>query len=254
MEDLDTPRVVPGSADRILRTLEAFGLEWDGEVLYQSRHVQRYLAVADELKSRGLTFACACSRRELAGTEEAGYPGTCRNGPRGSGPTATRFRVHEEQISVFEDRIQGTCRFELRALGDFVIRRKDGIVAYQLAVVVDDALQDITDVVRGADLLASTSWQIALQQALGARTPRYAHLPVVLSAEQDKLAKSRQAVPLDPAFATRTLCVALRLLNLPPPPELEHGRPAGLLAWAARSWSVDACRHMRSVRAVTPAA
>ena len=254
MEDLDTPRVVPGSAAGILRTLATFGLEWDGEVLHQSQHVQRYLAVTDQLKSRGLTFECACSRRELAGHEDSGYPGTCRDGPRGTGPTSRRFRVKDTQVSEFEDRIQGSCRFDLATLGDFVIRRKDGIVSYQLAVVVDDAHQQITDVVRGADLLESTGWQIALQQALGVRTPRYAHLPVVLSAEQDKLSKSRQAVPLDAARAGATLCVALRLLNMHPPAELESGPPAQLLAWATAAWRVETCRHLRSVTAVTPTA
>ena len=246
IEDLDTPRVIPGSADRILRTLEQFGLQWDGPLVYQSARRELYLAAAEQLRAGGLTFECSCSRRELAHGEETGYPGTCRAGPTRSGPTATRFRVNDQPVRI-DDRIQGPCRFDLAALGDFVIRRKDGIVSYQLAVVVDDAAQAITDVVRGADLLPSTAWQVALQRELRAAAPRYAHLPLVVEPNHEKLAKSRHSVPVEPAAAGATLRLVLHLLNHPPPPELEGAGPAQLLQWAQHSWNPQVLHGVRTV-------
>ena len=262
MEDLDTPRVVPGSADRILRTLEAFGLHWDGEVIHQSGRIPHYLAALERLRADGHTFECSCSRRELPGSEApdepsadaglahptAAYPGTCRNGPTRRGvPTATRFRVAEPSVVLFDDRVQGACRFEPRKLGDFVIRRKDGIVAYQLAVVVDDEAQRVSNVVRGADLLPSTGWQIALQQALAMRSPRYAHLPLVLSRAGEKLGKSRDSVPVEAGAASACLTTVLRLMNQAPPQELERDTPARLLAWAVPRWSVKVFEGVHSV-------
>jgi len=163
MEDLDSTRIIPGCADDMLRTLEAFALHWDGAVEYQSKRTPHYLQALTSLDARGLTFECSCTRRERS--SQGGYPGTCRAGPRRPGPTCTRFRVADENVS-FEDRIQGACTFSLGQLGDVVVRRRDGAFAYQLAVVVDDALQGVTEVVRGADLLDNTPWQLALQQAL----------------------------------------------------------------------------------------
>lgn len=239
MEDLDTPRIVPGSASAILRTLEAFGLTWDGEVEYQSRRLERYVSALEALRARGLTFECSCTRRELGANTERGYPGTCRSGPRHPGPTATRFRVPDERTVEFVDRFQGACRFDLAAAGDVIIRRRDGIFAYQLAVVVDDADQGITDVVRGADLLPSTAWQIALQEALGLPTPRYGHLPVVVEPDGSKLAKSRRSVPVDPANPAEGLIQALTLLRQTPPPALAGEPPAVVLDWAIRNWRPD---------------
>jgi glutamyl-Q tRNA(Asp) synthetase len=252
IEDLDTPRVVPGSADRILHTLELFGLHWDGPVSYQHERVANYVAVVERLRASGLTFECSCSRRELAGGHEAsGYPGTCRSGPTRSGATATRFRVDDRLLVLFDDRVQGACRLELGKLGDFVIRRKDGIVAYQLAVVLDDRAQGITDVVRGADLLPSTGWQIALQRALGLPAPRYAHLPLVVAQNREKLAKSSHSVPVDAAAAAPTLAAVLHLLRHPPPPELQRDSPARLLEWARHSWNPRAFHGLQSVAAAT---
>jgi glutamyl-queuosine tRNA(Asp) synthetase len=161
MEDLDRARNVKGSAERILRTLEVFGLHWDGGIEYQSERTAHYAQALASLVALDVTFECSCSRRER--DRESGYPGTCRAGPTRSGPTATRFRVRDVLVGV-EDRLQGRCEFGLRERGDVIIRRRDGAFAYQLAVVVDDAEQGVTDVVRGADLLDSTPWQIALQQ------------------------------------------------------------------------------------------
>jgi glutamyl-Q tRNA(Asp) synthetase len=250
IEDLDTPRVVPGSADRILRTLEGFGLHWDGEVIYQSRRIPLYLGALDELKAGGHTFECSCSRRELAGQEDTGYPGTCRAGPTRSGvPTATRFRCAEDSVVLFDDRVQGPQCFDQRELGDFVIQRKDGIIAYQLAVVVDDQAQHVSNVVRGADLLPSTGWQIALQRALGIPLPGYAHLPLVMEDNHEKLGKSRHSVPVEPRLSSTYLTAVLRLLSQALPAELENDTPARLLAWAARNWSVSALAGVRCVTA-----
>ena len=245
VEDLDTPRVIPGCSTEILRTLELFGLHWDGEVEHQSRHSQRYATALEELRSRGLTFECSCSRRERSNTGDTGYPGTCRHEPTRPGPTATRFRVDDSSVQL-EDRLQGSCRFELRALGDPIVRRRDGVFAYQLAVAVDDARQGITDVVRGADLLESTAWQIALQGALGVITPSYGHLPLVVEPLHGKLAKSRRslAVGMRP---TPQLVAALRLLQHPPPAELTSATPLELLAWATNSWLPQRLRGVRTV-------
>jgi len=242
MEDLDRARVVPGSADEILRTVEAFGLHWDGEVEYQSRRTHFYAEALESLRAAGRTFECSCSRRELSG-EEAGlptpYPGTCREGPRKPGDTATRFRVDEAETLVFDDRFQGSIALGMDKLGDVIVRRRDGIFSYQLAVVVDDALQGITDVVRGADLLESTAWQIALQRALRLPTPRYAHLPLLLerSGSGEKLSKSRRSAALDAGGgAGMELLSVLRLLGLSPPGELAGSTPVALLKWATACW------------------
>jgi glutamyl-Q tRNA(Asp) synthetase len=244
IEDLDTGRVVPGCSGEMLRTLEAFGLAWDGTVEYQSARTAHYVRSLAELSARGLTFECSCSRSDRP--SDRAYPGTCRQGPRRTGPTATRLRVPERSVS-FEDRAQGSCRFDLESLGDVIIRRRDGAFAYQLAVVVDDALQGITDVVRGADLLDNTPWQIALQEALGLPTPRYAHLPLVLEPRRGKLAKSRGALALDPGSAGRQLHQVLTLLCQDPPATLKLESAATVLEWARRHWSLDRFRGLKEV-------
>ena len=248
MEDLDRPRVIRGAADEILRTLETFGLQWDGPVEYQSERTEHYRQALEALTARGVTFECSCSRRERDG--EGGYPGTCRAGPTRSGPTATRFRVEDIVVAV-EDRLQGRCDFRLRERGDVIVRRRDGAFAYQLAVVVDDALQRVTHVVRGADLLDSTPWQIALQQALKLPTPRYAHLPLITEPNGEKLAKSRRSVALDPASAARQLHHALQLLQQNPPAMLESEPASLILRWALENWRPERLRHVRGVPAAT---
>jgi glutamyl-Q tRNA(Asp) synthetase len=252
MEDLDTPRVVPGCADRILRTLECFGLTWDGAVTYQSRNTGAYAAALAELRSKGRTFECGCSRR-LRVADEQGYPGTCRDKQLGAGtarsPTATRFRIEEQQTVRIDDRFQGECVFSMRTLGDVVIRRRDGLFAYQLAVVVDDAAQKITHVVRGADLLASTPWQTSLQVALGFEQPRYAHLPLVVEPDGAKLAKSRRSVPLDDAQAARLLVSALQLLGQTVPSGLEFETTRTVCEWGCAHWNPCAFHGIRAVPA-----
>jgi glutamyl-Q tRNA(Asp) synthetase len=236
VEDLDTARVVPGSAAQILRTLESLNLFWDGEVTYQSTRLALYEAALQRLRDSGQTFECSCSRQMRSAQGEAGYPGTCRDGPRAAGPTATRFRISDSENLDFTDRIQGLRRHRLGDLGDVIIRRRDGQFAYQLAVVVDDADQNITDVVRGADLLDSTAWQIKLQRALGHKTPRYAHLPVVTAADGGKLAKSRASVAPDLTNPGQLLLQVLVLLGQRPPPELAGLEPGEVLVWAISNW------------------
>jgi glutamyl-Q tRNA(Asp) synthetase len=238
MEDLDHARVVPGSADEILRTLETFGLLWDGEVEYQSRRTHFYADALESLRAGRRTFECSCSRRELS-TEDSGYPGTCREGPRKPGDTATRFRVDEAETIVFDDRFQGPVALQMAKLGDVIVRRRDGVFAYQLAVVVDDALQGVTDVVRGSDLLESTGWQIALQRALRLPVPRYGHLPLLLERTGDKLSKSRRSAALDPERAGAETLNVLQLLGLSPPAELARATATALLDWATSIWEKD---------------
>jgi glutamyl-Q tRNA(Asp) synthetase len=251
IEDLDTSRVIPGCADQMLRTLEAFGLHWDGPVEYQRQRVPLYLESLETLRSLGLTFECSCSRRDLDQSETGGpsgaYPGTCRAGPtRSCGSTATRYLVGDTVVS-FQDRVQGRCQFDLRQLGDPVIRRRDGIFAYQLAVVVDDGEQGVSDVVRGADLLQSTAWQIELQRALHLAKTRYAHLPLVMEDNNKKLSKSRRSLAIDAASANKQLFEALCLLKHPPPVELARASPGELLAWATTNWDVDTVQGTKEI-------
>jgi len=244
MEDLDRARVVKGAADRILRTLEIFGFTWDGRIEYQSERTAHYQHALEALSALGVTFECSCSRRDH--DRDSGYPGTCRTGPTRSGPTAMRFRVDDTVVS-FEDRLQGTCEFRLRERGDVIIRRRDGEIAYQLAVVIDDALQEVTDVVRGADLLDSTPWQIALQQAMKLPTPHYAHLPLVTEPGGQKLAKSKRSVALDPSSAGRQLYQALLLLRQDPPAALESEPAPAIVEWACQNWRPGPLRGVREV-------
>jgi len=223
MEDLDTPRVVPGSADEILSALQRYGLQWDGDVVYQSQRATLYEQALQALRDKRLVYDCACSRAELQRAASAPlgrepvYPGTCRNGiPAGRAPRAVRFRAPDEVIA-FDDLLRGRVAENVaRETGDFVVRRADGIFAYQLAVVVDDEAQGVTQVVRGGDLLSSTARQIALQRALGYRTPEYAHLPLVLNDDGEKLGKRDGALPLetlDDARVAATLAEARLILS-----------------------------------------
>ncbi|HJV07153.1 MAG TPA: tRNA glutamyl-Q(34) synthetase GluQRS [Chromobacteriaceae bacterium] len=242
MEDLDPPREMPGATDAILRTLEAFGFEWDGEVVYQSRRHHLYRAALDQLIESGQAYACACTRKEIAahgvrGVDGYVYPGTCRHGcPPGRVGRAWRLRVADEDI-VFDDRLQGRYRQNLAtASGDFVLLRADGFWAYQLAVVVDDAEQGMTDIVRGADLLVSTPRQIHVQRCLAVPTPGYCHLPVMVNAAGEKLSKQTLAPAIEPARAVEQLRQSLTRLNHQPPAEC--ATLAELWDWAKAHWQL----------------
>jgi glutamyl-Q tRNA(Asp) synthetase len=244
MEDLDPPREAPGAADDILRTLEAFGLHWDGEVVYQSRRHALYEEALEKLQAQDALYACACSRREIADSSVSGvdglvYPGTCRGGiAPGRAPRAWRVKVDGQKIE-FIDAIQGRMARDLAAdFGDFVVRRADGFFAYQLAVVVDDAAQGITGIVRGADLIESTPRQIHLQKLLGLPTPNYLHLPVALNAQSEKLSKQTFAAPLDAVCPLPALLQVMLFLGQDVPPELAAGSLADFWRWAVENWDV----------------
>jgi glutamyl-Q tRNA(Asp) synthetase len=225
IEDVDIPRSVPGAADDILRTLSRYGFAWDGPVERQSDRTPHYAAALRRLVDAGHAYPCACTRRELEGAPlgpggERIYPGTCREGvPAALAPRPRRaFRVRVGDADVaFVDRLQGRQRQRLAIeVGDFVVKRADGLFAYQLAVVVDDAAQRVTDVVRGADLLASTPRQIHLARLLGCPVPTYLHVPVAIDREGQKLSKQTRApaLPDDPLPALRA---AWRFLDQPSP-------------------------------------
>jgi glutamyl-Q tRNA(Asp) synthetase len=238
VEDLDGPRVVPGSADGILRTLSRFGFEWDGGVVRQSGRGDLYEAALDILRAHGLSFQCSCSRLQLA--EDERYPGHCRKGPLKPGtPCATRVRV-DQAVIQFTDRIQGTFRQDVAAaVGDMLVRRRDQLFAYVLAVVVDDAAQGVTHVVRGADLLDNTPRQIHLQQLLGLKTPDYAHVPLLMEPDGKKLAKSSRSVQLDSSMPLPLIVKIFDLLNLSPPPELGLATIPEAWGWATNKWNID---------------
>ncbi len=233
IEDVDTPRCVPGVDADILRTLEAFGFEWNGSVLYQTARIQAYREALDRLRREGRAYPCSCSRKEIGNPV---YPGTCRSGPVDLGkPLAWRVRVDPIVVS-FEDRALGIQQQNLaEEVGDFVALRSDGLFAYQLAVVVDDAAQGVTDVVRGADLLDSTPRQIWLQKLLGFPVPRYLHVPVATNAAGEKLSKQTLAPPLNVADAGTQLRAALRFLGQDVPVEAGFN-VRETLAWASARW------------------
>jgi len=245
IEDLDPPRVESGAVDDILRALEACGMHWDGEIVYQSARDDAYHAALHELKQRGRVYPCACSRREIADSAVSGiegriYPGTCRSGLP-PGKTARALRLDTRGATVeFADALQGPVAQHLETTsGDFVLYRVDGVFAYQLAVVVDDAEQGITDIVRGADLLDSTPRQIFVQRLLELPRVRYMHLPVVVNERGEKLSKQTHAEPIDLDHPVPALVAALRFLGQDPPAVLANASPGELWQWALANWRVE---------------
>lgn len=254
VEDLDPPREVPGAADRILFDLERFGFEWDGVVEYQSRRHDHYAAALDRLVAMGEAYPCTCSRREiqaagLRGVDGFRYGGFCRGGMHPD-RLARAWRLKVPDCAVgYQDGIQGEQSQNLfQEVGDFVLRRADGLWAYQLAVVVDDAEQGVTQVVRGADLLDSTPRQIWLQQLLGYRQPDYFHIPVIVNEKGEKLSKQTLAPALLPGREASQLWQALYLLWQSPPEEFRNADLAMLWAWAKLNWQEQ---KIPSTRAVT---
>lgn len=245
MEDLDRPRTVDGAADQILRTLERFALTWDGEVLYQSHRGDAYRSAAEALQGANLLYRCRCTRREIAAGAGRGvlgfiYPGTCRSSGRElHSPGALRVLTRGAAVS-FLDRFQGPQSMDLeRESGDFVVRRADGLHAYQLAVVVDDAAQGVTEVVRGADILPSTPRQIFLQRSLGLAAPSYGHLPLAVNHSGEKLSKMSRAPAIEAERAGLHLARALSFLGQAPPPDLAHESAEQVIEWGLRYWRAD---------------
>lgn len=253
IEDIDPPREVPGATDEILRTLEAFGLHWDGEVVRQSECRAAYDDAIDQLTRLGALYPCACSRREIADSSIVGidgpvYPGTCRDGiPQARVARALRVRTDNRAVE-FIDRWQGAVHRQVQSeFGDFVLKRADGPIAYQLAVVLDDAAQGITEVVRGADLLESTPRQIHLQRLLKLTTPEYAHLPVVANGRGEKLSKQTHAAPIDRRAPLPALYRVLDILGQGASPELHGGNLADLWRWAIAHWQPSAVPRLHRV-------
>lgn len=256
IEDLDPPREMPGAADLILQTLERFGFEWDEAVLYQSSRLDAYEQALERLRERRLIYPCSCSRSDILqsqtaledSSEELRYPGFCRLQPRRSeGPFAIRFRVPSQPIQ-FHDDLQGEFSVELSShIGDFVVKRRDGFFAYQLAVVVDDNEQGITHVVRGADLLSNTPRQIALQQALHLPPLHYSHLPLAVDADRKKLSKASGAAALDLERPAHALWQALVFLRQAPPPALAKAPLSETWAWARAHWTLQPLAGLRHI-------
>lgn len=234
IEDIDPPREVAGSAQIILSDLATFGMTADEPVLFQSHRFKAYQQVCEQLIQSGLAYWCGCSRRDLP--ETGIYPGTCRDGlPPGKLPRALRVRVGDVPLS-FMDRIHGEQVDDLQSsIGDFVIKRADGVYAYQLAVVVDDAFQRVTEVVRGTDLLDSTARQVWLQQCLGLPTPGYVHIPTAVLPDGSKLSKSLDSDPICRQRPAEALRAALIFLGHEPP----AGDLASIWNWAIENWSID---------------
>ena len=255
IEDVDSPRTVPGAAEGILATLARFGFEWDEEVVWQSQRTEAYIAALERLKAAGHAFPCACTRREMADSALARdgsrrYPGTCRPGLP-PGRSARAWRVRAEGTIRFEDAIQGWQQEDLEHdSGDYVVLRADGLFAYQLAVVVDDGEAGITHIVRGADLLDSTARQIHLQGLLGMPQPAYAHLPVATNAAGEKLSKQTLAQAIDEQPPAAALVAALRFLGQAPPAALARASLAEVWQWAQQYWCLAAIPRRRHAPAL----
>jgi glutamyl-Q tRNA(Asp) synthetase len=243
IDDIDTPRNVAGAADSILATLDAYGLHWDGPVFYESRHLDDYEQALSELQRSGLLYPCTCSRKSLA--ERPGrhdiYPGICRNRtafPTGE-PYALRVRSDGREI-VFDDRLHGRIRQNLAgAHGDFILKRKEGIMSYQLACVIDDHRQGVTHVVRGFDLVDSTPKQIYLQQLLGLPTPSYLHVPIIVDSHGCKLSKQTLAEAVTMRNTAAVMFRLLELLKQKPPAQLSGASCPEMLRWAVQNWNPE---------------
>lgn len=254
IEDLDPPREPAGAADQILRQLEQFNLNWDGAVLYQSTRLDAYAAVLDQLTRDQLCYACTCTRPQIRAMGKV-YNGHCRQQQFGmSDCTDSSIRLKTETGQIrFTDAVQGDNSTEIATdCGDFIIRRKDGLFAYQLAVVVDDEYQGITDIVRGFDLLDSTPRQIYLQRLLQYHTPRYCHLPVITDANGDKLSKQRFATAIAASQALPLTHRVLHLLGQEPPALTEFTNTAELLDWAVAHWDIQAVPKLANIPQANP--
>lgn len=243
IEDLDTPRVVKGAAQSILDCLEAYEFDWDGEIICQSQQTEHYVKALQQLQN--WVYPCTCTRKEIAdssprqGIEGFIYPGTCLHHPiKPQAPIAWRVKTHDF-VDHFHDSIQGQIRQQLASvIGDFILKRADGLFAYQLAVVVDDAMQGITHIVRGADLLYSTSRQRYLQHLLQLPTLHYAHIPIVMNSDGEKLSKQTLAPAIAAHEANKQLFNALVFLKQTPPANLQHATLATMWAWAIAHWDI----------------
>ena len=253
IDDLDTPRNVAGATEQILRTLEIFGLNWDDSILYQSLNSDSYQAALDDLAQQNLLYPCICSRKTLYQYHQRNptapaYPGLCRNRRITSDtPHSLRIKTEDKEIS-FLDGLQNQIHQNLALEhGDFILKRKDRIIAYQLSVVVDEHTQGITEVVRGVDLMDSTPKQIFLQQQLGYKIPKYMHVPVIIDQLGNKLSKQTFAQAIDDKNPQQTLYKTLSLLKQNPPIDLQTAPVATQLSWAIEHWNPEILKKIRAI-------
>jgi glutamyl-Q tRNA(Asp) synthetase len=239
MEDLDPPREVPGAADSILRSLDEHGLHWDEQVLYQSSRLEAYQVLINSLRAHQLAYECDCSRARISQLQGI-YDGHCKTRTEVGSPRATRLRIEEHSTQSFQDLVQGPYSQDLNQdLGDFIILRKDGLVAYQLAVVADDIEQGITHIIRGSDLLDSSPRQAYLFQVLKSATPYFGHIPVVANADGQKLSKQNHAPALNTQGAAHNLWTALEFLQQSPPIELRSASVEEMIEWGVLHWQLE---------------
>ena len=245
IEDIDPPREVAGSADQILSTLETLGLNWDGDVLYQSTRLEAYEYALEQLRRNNAIYRCQCSRKIIISAQKNAtnkiYPGTCKINPLSPNTKNTAIRVNVSPCRIqFTDTIQGPFSQLLhKEVGDFILKRADGLIAYQLAVVVDDAYQNITEIVRGADLLGNTPRQIYLQDLLGLRQLNYSHLPLAVDHTGVKISKSTYSTSVDVKKPVETIFSALNFLGQNPPKELLNDTLSTIWQWAIKNWDIN---------------
>jgi len=239
MDDVDTLRIVDGADSDILHTLDHFGFKWDGEVTYQTQQIDSYQQALEKLVSQSLVFPCTCSRKILAKTDSKIYPGTCRHRALAENEEHA-LRILSQDFDIkFDDVVMGKRSQNIeRQCGDFIIKRRDGLFAYQLAIVVDDAIQGITEVVRGADLLDSTPRQIYLQRLLNYPTPRYCHLPLAVDDLGNKISKSGGATKVETKDREKLLISSLHFLGQKPPGDLVKSNINDIWSWAIKNWNV----------------
>lgn len=251
IDDLDTPRNMPGAIPAILDCLQRFGLHWDGDIYYQSQHIDDYLGAITRLKHKDSVYACVCSRKRLADFPGV-YPGFCRNLQHPDDPQhALRLKTRDE-VLCFDDRLQGSiCENQARQHGDFIIKRKDGIIAYQLAVVMDDYNQQVNHVVRGFDLLDSTGRQVFLHRLLDIPQPAYMHVPVIVDSQGNKLSKQTYAQAVDESRPAAKLFLLLGWLKQSPPPSLRQASVEDILDWAIAHWQPQALKKIRAIEQAT---
>ncbi len=247
IDDVDRLREVSGAAESIINTLQRFGLQWDGSVTYQSNHLEHYQTIIDQLVSQKQVYPCLCSRKTLSALESTIYPGTCRQANHQTQPVALRLKAPEITVS-FNDELQGLQNHHVaKDIGDFIIKRKDNITAYQLAVVIDDHLQNITHVVRGFDLLDSTPKQIALQKVLGFNSPHYCHFPIIIDQQGDKLSKQQCAAAVSSDTPKKTLFYLLDLLRQNPPQKLQKASLQEMIQWGIEHWHSQPLNKLREI-------
>lgn len=249
IEDIDPPREIEGAADTILRQLEAFGLHWDGPIVYQSESIPRFHEILEELKRKDLLYACDCTRKKISKLSDDGrYPNICQNKKLSfDGEVAWKLR-HGEGSYHFYDHIQGDCEFDSSLYQeDFTVKRKDGLMAYQLAVVVDDIDAGIDHVVRGIDLLDSTPRQLRLYEVLDKPAPLWYHLPLAINQDGNKLSKQNHAEAIDSQHPSQQLHQAIAFLGQKPPVSLRNEPPEIIIDWAIEHFSLESIPQQQQI-------